>query len=316
MKAVVFDGRISLRLDHPAPVPRPGWAVIAVGRAGVCRTDLEIVKGYMDFRGVLGHEFVGRVVDCDDLAWVGCRVVGEINAACGRCPWCARRLGRHCPHRAVLGIQGLDGCLAEKCALPIANLHAVPDDVSDDEAVFVEPLAAAFEILEQTAVAGSDRVVVLGDGKLGILCAWALRTAVEDVVLVGRHPAKLSRAAWNGVRTALSCDGLADADLVVEATGSAKGLTDALRVVRPRGVVVLKSTIASPGGLNLAPAVVNEVTIVGSRCGPFGRAIRALRAYRFPVAGLIDSRFPLDSVEQALARAAQRDALKVVVDIG
>jgi len=315
VKALVFEHGVRLRLDHPEPALRPGWAVIDVALAGICRTDLEIVKGYMGFSGVLGHEFVGRVAACDDAEWIGRRVVAEINAACGRCGWCAQGMGRHCPNRTVLGIQGLDGCLAERCAAPTANLHAVADDLSDDEAVFAEPLAAAHEILEQVVVAESARCVVMGDGKLGILCAWVLSTASRDVTLVGRHERKLARARWGGVKTALSPGEVRPgADLVVEATGTGQGLMQSLNLVRPRGTLVLKSTVAAQGELNLAAAVVNEVTVVGSRCGPFDRALKALRAFRFPVGRLIDGRYRLEDAEAALARAGERGVLKVLVE--
>jgi len=309
VKALVCDGRVRLVVDRPEPEPRPGWAVVDVRLAGVCRTDLEVARGYMGFRGVMGHEFVG-VAD-------GRRVVGEINAACGICDWCGRGLGRHCPNRVTLGIDRLDGTLAERCLLPSANLHGIPDDVTDDEAVFMEPLAAAHEILEQVALPERARCVVMGDGKLGILCAWTLSTVCSDVTLVGRYPRKLERAQWNGVKTVLGSAGVEKgADVVVEATGRGQGLMESLSLVKPRGLLVLKSTVVSQGELNLALAVVNEVTVLGSRCGPFGRALKALRAFRFPVTRLIEARYPLDKGLEALERAAQPGAMKVVVEMG
>jgi len=295
--------------DRPEPVVRPGWALVDVRLAGVCRTDLEVARGYMGFRGVMGHEFVG--------VWDGQRVVGEINAACGECDWCRQGLGRHCPNRTTLGIDRLDGALAERLTLPKVNLHAVPDDVTDEEAVFMEPLAAAHEILEQAALPERARCVVMGDGKLGILCAWALSTVCNDVTLVGRYPRKLDRARWNGVKTALGCQGVAKgADVVVEATGRGQGLMESLRLVKPRGLLVLKSTVVSQGELNLALAVVNEVTVLGSRCGPFGRALKALRAFRFPVTRLVEARYPLDKGVEALERAGQPGTMKVLVEMG
>ena len=316
MKALVCDGKVELRGDYSEPELRPGWAVIGVRVAGVCRTDVELARGYMGYRGALGHEFVGRVAECEDGSWVGRRVVGEINAACGECDWCRRKLGRHCPNRTTLGVMGLDGAIAERCALPVENLWEVPEGLSDEEAVFTEPLAAAHEILEQVAVQSSDRCVVMGDGKLGILCAWTLSEVCADVTLVGRHEEKLARAEWNGVKTTTSVGSVEPgADLVVEATGAGEGLTQSIGLTRPRGILVLKSTVVSQGELNLSMAVVNEITIVGSRCGPFGRALKAMRAFRFPVERLIEARYPLDEAEAALARASERGALKVIVDV-
>ena len=316
MKALAFDGKLRLCRDRPDPVPKRGWAVIRVHLAGICRTDLELARGYMGFQGVLGHEFVGRVEQCSDTAWVGRRVVGEANAACGRCAWCQRELGRHCPDRSVLGILNLDGCMAERCRLPEANLHAVPDDMPDDVAVFTEPLAAAHEMLEQVPVTESTRCVVMGDGKLGILCAWTLSQACDDVTLVGHHDRNLTIAQWNGVKVARTPAEVAPAaDLVVEAAGAGQGLVQSIDLVRPRGTLVLKSTVESQGELNLAGAVVNEITIVGSRCGPFGRTLKAMRAFRFPVERLIEARYPLDEAEAAFARAAERGTLKVLLDM-
>lgn len=316
MKALVFDGRVRLDRDYPPPTLRPGWAVIRVTQAGVCRTDLELTRGYMSFRGVLGHEFVGRVYDCEDNAWIGRRVVGEINAACGECDACRQGLGRHCPRRTTLGIDGLDGCFAEFCALPVANLHAVPDAISDSRAVFTEPLSAAFEVLDQVRLTGAERCVVLGDGRIGILCAWALATAATDITLVGHHPGNLSAAAWRGIRTARSAAEVEPgADLVVEATGAVSGLADAMALGRPRGTLVLKSTLAAREPLNLAPIVVRELTVVGSRCGLFEKGLQALLTYDFPLERLIKGRYPLDEAEAALAHAARPEALKILIDM-
>ncbi|MBM3494481.1 MAG: alcohol dehydrogenase, partial [Armatimonadetes bacterium] len=228
MRAIVYDGRLRVVGDHPEPSLRQGWAVIAVQLAGICRTDLEIVAGYMGFRGVLGHEFVGQVIACGESPWVGRRVVGEINASCGDCRTCASGMDRHCPSRTVLGILGLDGCLAERCALPVRNLHSVPAELSDAQAVFCEPLAAAYEMLEQIRIEPGDRCVVLGDGKLGILCAWVLATVSGDVTLMGRHPAKLDLARWGGVRCCAEVEDVLQADVVVEATGTPGGIMRAL----------------------------------------------------------------------------------------
>ncbi len=225
MAAAVFDGKLRYVQDYPVPVLKPGWARIKIKLASICKTDMEIMKGYMGFKGVLGHEFVGVVEECADSQWIGKRVVGEINAGCGHCDWCARGLGRHCPNRTTLGIINHDGCMAEYCQLPVANLLAVPEEIPDERAVITEPLSAACEILEQLSVSGSERVVVLGDGRLGIFCAWVLSTVLEDVTVVGHHPEKLEVARWRNIKTTLSeKDVSPGADIVVEATGSGRAL--------------------------------------------------------------------------------------------
>jgi alcohol dehydrogenase len=314
MNALLYADGLQWTTDHPPPPRRPGWAMLDVLLAGICRTDLEITRGYMGFRGVLGHEFVGRVSACDQPSWIGKRVVGEINAGCGECETCRQGLPRHCPQRSVLGILNLDGCLAQQCALPVANLHEVPEEVSDDEAVFVEPLSAAFELLEQIPLGRRERCVVLGDGKLGILCAWALATTGAPVTLVGHHPENLRLAQWRQVQTtATLAQAPCHADLVVEATGSEKGLADAIRLCRPRGTLALKSTLATQGALNLAPIVINELTVVGSRCGPFGRGLKEMEGHHFPVQRLIAARYPLKEGLAAFARAGRPGMLKVLV---
>lgn len=317
MRALVFDGALHLVSDRALPCVAAGEALIRVLAAGICRTDLELTRGYMGFTGVLGHEFVGRVEHSPLPGWVGKRVVGEINAACGVCVECARGLGRHCAHRTVLGIQNRDGCMADYMTLPLQNLHPVPDDIGNDSAVFTEPLAAAYEILEQVPIKGSERAMVLGDGKLGILCAWVLATVLKGVVLVGHHPSNLRLAQWGGLDIRASSSELTGGfDLVVEATGSEKGLIEAMRLCRPRGVIVLKSTLATQGQLNLAPVVINELQVVGSRCGPFDRALNGLTRHRFPVQRLISGRYPLDDGVAAFEHAARRGTLKVVVGTG
>ncbi len=317
MRALVFDGTSRLRDDWPEPKPGPGEALVGVLAAGVCRTDLEIVKGYMAFRGVLGHEFVGRVLD-GPPDWRGKRVTGEINCPCGRCDLCARGLPSHCRNRTVLGIAGRDGAFAERLALPLANLHVVPDAVPDRDAVFVEPLAAAFQILGQVRIGPDEDVVVLGDGRLGQLAARVLRTArPKGLVLVGKHEAKLARAARPGIRTARLPDYVpaAAADVVVDATGTPEGFDLAMRAVRPRGTIVLKSTFAAEGGMNLAPLVVHEVTVVGSRCGPFGAALDALATGAVGVRDLVGATFPLAQAEAAMAAAADGRNVKVLIEV-
>jgi alcohol dehydrogenase len=312
MKAVIFDGELKFVADRPEPVAPPGWSRVRVIQAGICKTDLELVKGYLGFCGVLGHEFVGRVEPADGRP--GRRVVGEINAACGNCDGCARGLGRHCPNRTTLGIDRLDGCMAEVCVLPAANLLDVPDELSDDRAVLVEPLSAACEILEQHPLRDGECVAVLGDGKLGILCAWVLAAAGADVTLAGRHAEKLELAQWRRLQTRLATEPLAGGfDLVVEATGSEAGLARAIELCRPRGTIVLKSTVAAPHQLHLAPVVIHELTLLGSRCGQFKDGLAFLAQHPdAPLDRLIAARYPVEQAVEAF-RAAAGSSLKVLL---
>ena len=313
MRALCFDGTTASVKDCPEPEARPGWAVVDVRVAGVCNTDLELCRGYMGFTGILGHELVGVVSEGPD-AWKGKRVVSEINFACGACEMCARGLGRHCPTRTVMGILGADGAMAERIAVPVANLHEVGDGVSDEAAVFAEPLAAAFEILEQVHVTAATRCTVLGDGKLGLLIAQVLHQAGARVLAVGKHADKLSILSGRGVRTVTLADwDRAQADLVVEATGTAAGLELAIAATRPRGTLVLKSTVADRSSLHLAPIVIHEISVVGSRCGSFPPALRALEARSIDTASLVSARYPLARADEALRRAAEPGVRKVLV---
>ena len=318
MAAALFDGRLRYVTDHPVPQRKPDWALIRVHTAGICQTDLELMQGYLDFRGVLGHEFIGVVEESDDPHWTGRRVSGEINAACGHCRWCYRGLSRHCPHRTTLGIVNHDGCMSDYCLLPLANLLEIPDMVPDERAILLEPLSAACEILEQLTVRGEERIVVLGDGRLGILCAWALATVAGDVTLLGHHPGKLALARWRGIKTALSDDFVApgEADIVVEATGSGQGIAAAIKLCRPRGTIVLKTTVARPGNIDLAPIVINELSVIGSRCGRFGDGLRMMGDYpEMPLSKMITARYPLAQVEAAFNDAVRGESLKVLLDI-
>jgi threonine dehydrogenase-like Zn-dependent dehydrogenase len=268
MKALFWNGqKLSLEPSYPAPCANDTNALIKVQLAGICSTDLQIFKGYMGFKGVPGHEFVGHVVDgAKELR--GKRVVGEINFGCGHCPACDRALSRHCANRKVMGILDADGAFAEFVSVPVANIHVVPTEVSDEEAVFTEPLAAAFEILEQIQINPGDEILVLGDGKLGFLCAQALKLTGAKVTVLGKYPEKLNLIKRCAIRTILLNEWTPRLfDIVVEATGAASGLEIALNAVRPRGTLVLKSTIAGAHQLSLAPLVINEITVVGSRCG-------------------------------------------------
>ncbi|MBW2456441.1 MAG: alcohol dehydrogenase catalytic domain-containing protein [Deltaproteobacteria bacterium] len=315
MQALWFDGDEPAVVDRPEPERGAGYALIRPSLAGICNTDLEIVRGYLGFRGILGHELVGQVVQGPDR-WVGRRVVSEINFACGSCPMCQQGLGRHCPTRTVMGIAGQDGAFAELVAVPVANLHAVPDEVSDEHAVFAEPLAAAFEILEQLDLGPGVEVTVLGDGKLGLLCAQVVAGSGAAVLAVGHHAEHLAILRDRGIDTALLDQwDHAARDVVVEATGTLSGFTMAVGATRPRGSVVLKSTLAAQATVDLAPLVIDEISVVGSRCGPFAPALEALATRRISVAPLVVARYPLAEGVAALERAARPGTLKVVLEM-
>ena len=291
---------------------------IRVHVAGICGTDLQMLAGYAEFRGIPGHEFVGTVETVPgaaDAAWVGRRVVGEINIGCGHCDFCATGVKEHCTNRKVLGIRDHDGAFAEFVALPAGNLHAIPDSMDDWTAVFVEPVAAACRILEQVAVSGHTRIAVVGDGRLGLLAAQVLRTAAAEVTLYGRHPSKLAVARTLDLETRDSASATRSAhfDVVVDASGRPEGLAHALELVRPRGTVVMKSTFHGEAPMLMWPAVVNEVALVGSRCGPFKRAIELLDSGAVNVAPLISSIHPLDEYDRAFRAAAT--SLKVLLDL-
>src|SRR5687767_1435320 len=314
MRALVFDQTLSFRPRHPEPTPE-GECVVRVRQAGVCATDLEIVKGYMGFRGVLGHEFVGEVIQSPVKELIGQRVVGEINAVCGRCDLCLSGLSSHCRKRTVLGILNRDGAFADLLRLPAANLHVLPKTVDNDAAVFVEPLAAAFQVLKQVQVDSKKWVTVLGDGRLGLLVAQVLRDAGCPVRVIGKHPDKLALCEKWSIRARPLADIALrhDQDVVVDCTGSAAGIELALQMVRPRGTVVLKSTAAAGRPLNLAPAVIDEINIIGSRCGPFREAIKALAEKRIDTASLIHRRMRLDQGVEALDLAGRPGVLKVIL---
>jgi alcohol dehydrogenase len=317
MKAIIFDGELKI-VDVPKPVPAPGEALIRVSMAGVCNTDIEIMKGYLGFRGIIGHEFTGIVEDAagDVPGLSGKRAVGEINCGCGVCDMCRKGLEKHCPVRTTLGISGRQGAFAEYTTLPAKNLHEIPDGLSDEQAVFTEPLAAAFEMLEQVTVRQDQRVLVLGDGKLGILCALTLKLTGAHVSLAGRHPDKLGIAARQGISTLLANDTPEGSafDIVVEATGSTQGLEIAMKYTRPRGTIILKSTVADTIPVNLAPIVINEITVVGSRCGPFGPALRALADGSVDVRPLVTAVFPASDAIEAFHAARTKGVLKVLID--
>lgn len=316
MKALFLEnGQLSVRHDYPRPEPAADEALVRVRLAGICTTDLEMVKGYAaGFTGVLGHEFVGEVVQAADADWVGQRVVSSINVGCGTCAICCRHGSAHCQRRQAVGIHGRDGVFAEYVALPVANLLAVPDVVPDEAAVFAEPLAAAVRIREQVNVQPSMETAVVGPGRLGMLIGQVLALAGTPVTMLGRRSASLQLPDQLGLATAL-VDDLPDNrfDLVVEATGNDAGFAHALRLVRPLGTLILKSTFAGKSTLDLTKLVVSEITVVGSRCGPFAPALRLLARQAVNVHSLIEAEYPLSEGPAALAHAAQRGVRKVLL---
>jgi threonine dehydrogenase-like Zn-dependent dehydrogenase len=318
MKAIRFDGD-SVDL---ATVSRPsvqGEALVRVTAVGVCNTDLEIVRGYAGFRGTLGHEFVGVVEHSPDPSWIGARVVGEINCGCGTCGLCVAGDSRHCAGRTVLGIVNRDGAMAEYVSLPERNLLRVPDSVRDEQAVFVEPLAAACEILHQVRIDGSTSVALVGDGKLGLLIGQVLVTTGARLTAFGRHRSKLALLEAKGATVRLSADGYDDVrgdfDVVVEASGSGNGFAMAQSLVRPRGTIVLKSTIHGEVPFDATSLIVNEVTLVGSRCGRFEWAIEMLERGMVDVESMISRRMRLDDGRAVLYAAGEPGVLKVLVDV-
>lgn len=312
MYAMVFDGELRLATDYPRPALVPGEAIIRPHMIGICNTDIEITRGYMGFQGVLGHEFVGTVEECEDSSWVGRRVVGEINAACRTCPVCLRGDESHCPNRTTLGIDRRNGAMAEAVSLPIACLYPVADHVPDEAAVFVEPLAAAVEIVQQTHLLPTERVAVIGDGKLGSMIVQVLRLTGCDLTLVGRHPERWELFQRQGI-VCVHTDEIADGgyDVVVDCTGQPAGLQTARRLVRSRGKLVLKSTFEADTALNLTMVVVDEIQLVGSRCGPFAPALRLLERGLIETAPLIGGRFSLRDGMQAFD--ATKGQLKVLL---
>lgn len=313
MRALVFDGQLEFSADYSTPEPNPDEALIRVSYAGICATDLEITKGYMGFKGIPGHEFIGIVEKCADESLIGKRIAGEINLWCGSCEFCIGGNKTHCPNRTVLGIYKKDGVFADYVTLPVRNLHLLPDSISYLEAVFIEPLAAAFEILEQVEVK-DKKVCVIGDGRLGLLCAQVLALTGCRLTTIGRHPEKLSILKNRGLRTRDNADGLVrEFDVVVDCTGSNDGLNEALRIVKPRGNVVLKTTVADRGTIDLNQIVIDEITITGSRCGPFGPAIKALAEKRVDVMPLVDRIFPVEEGLAAFDHAAKKGVLKTIL---
>ena len=299
MRGVYYDGNtVRLRKDLPEPGRLEGEVVLKVRIAGICDTDLQIARGYMNFRGILGHEFVGETES-------GQRFVAEINAVCHHCDFCRNGLSTHCPNRTVLGILGRDGAMADRVSIPTTNLHPVPPTVSDREAVFVEPLAAAFRMIEQVPIGPAQTIAILGDGKLGLLCAWVARLTGASVTLIGKHPEKLAFAG-SRITTKLLTETSDRFDVVADCTGSASGLETALRLVRSCGTIILKTTVAGQHSISLAPVVIDEIRVVGSRCGPFPPAIQALGDRTIDVLPLIAAEFPLEDAEEGFSSSRRK----------
>ncbi len=315
MRAVVLaEGTLSLDTEHALPEPAQGEVLVRVLQAGICETDLQLARGYMGFQGVLGHEFVGIA---EDGPLEGERVVGEINCSCGRCPTCQSGLPTHCPQRTVLGILNHEGAFADYLSLPSRNLHWVPDEIPTEQAVFVEPLAAAFQIPAQVPLSNDLKVLLLGDGRLGILCSQVIQQFGCRLTTVGKHTDKLKLLEQLGIDT-IHLDDLVparDADIVVDCTGSKTGLPLAIQCVRPRGTVVVKTTVVDDVSMNWAPLVIDELTLIGSRCGPFPEAIDALKSKQIDVQPLISASFPLDDALSAFDRARSGNALKVLLNV-
>ncbi len=314
MKALVFDRTLQIE-EMARPKPAGDEALIRVRMAGICNTDIEITKGYMGFRGVLGHEFVGDVVASDRDEWMGKRVVADINLGCGECEYCRTGLQRHCPQRRVTGILEKDGAFAEFIAYPVTNLFTLPDSISDEEAVFIEPLAAACEILEQVHIEPIHCVAVVGDGKLGQLIAWVLRLTGCRLTVYGKSEQKLCLLEPLGIETTLSESPMNEKyDVVVEASGSPSGFAQALKLVKPRGLFILKSTMHEATSVNTAPLVMNEIHLIGSRCGRFEPAIRLMENRLIDVKPLISGIYPFENALEAFEQAEKPATLKVLLD--
>ena len=316
MKALWLENQqLQLRIDAPIPEPQPGEALVRVVCAGICNTDLELLKGYYPYTGILGHEFVG-IVEQGSEQLIGQRVVGEINAACGECRFCVTGQPTHCENRSVLGIVNRNGAFAEYLTLPIQNLHPVPDSITTEKATFTEPLAAALEIQQQVQVRPDDRVLVVGDGKLGQLVAQTLALTGCDLLVVGRHPEKLANLAKRGIKTNF-VEAVTERafDLCVECTGNAEGFAIALRALRPRGTLVLKSTYSGQLTFDASSLVVDEITLIGSRCGSFPPALDLLATGQVDVEPLIQARYPLGEGLAAFDHAQKRGVLKVLLEM-
>ncbi len=313
MRALVFEKKLSYQSNYPVPRPKSNEALIRVNMAGICNTDLEILRGYMEFKGVPGHEFVGVVEKCEEKKWVGKRVTGEINIGCGNCPYCLNRMSNHCPKRSVLGILNKNGAFAEYITLPVRNLHLVPDIITDEDAVFIEPLAAAFEIIQQVKIKSTSKAAILGDGKLGLLVAQVLSLAGCRPIVLGHHKKKLSILEKRGIRISINKKIKYKFDFVVDCTGSATGFKNALNLIKPKGTIILKTTLAKRESVDLNKIVIDEINLIGSRCGPFRPAIQALKKKEVDVRPLISKISLLEDGVDAFKYACQKDMIKIIL---
>lgn len=315
MKAIlVSDGLVTVEDNYPKPKPEVNQALIRVTMAGVCSTDLEIVKGYANFNGIIGHEFVGVVEEAPEIEWVGKRVVGSINLGCDNCEVCWGDGPEHCPHRTVLGIIGHNGAFAEYLTLPMRNLVRVPDHVPDEQAVFTEPLAAALQIGEQLIVPPSSKVAVIGPGRLGLLIGQVLALSGTDITMIGRSQESLELPVKLGLQSGVKGDFAVNSfDIVIEVTGNDQGFAYALELLRPLGSLVLKSTYAGSAYVDLSKIVVDEITVVGSRCGPFEPALRLLASNHIDVNSMIDARYSLSDGVRAIEHSAKSGVRKVLL---
>lgn len=321
MRALVFNNKLELKQNFEKLTPKENEALIKVKLVGICNTDYEITKGYMGYNGILGHEFVGVVeeINGEDKSLLGKRVVGEINLGCKNCDYCAKGLERHCPNRQTLGIFNKDGCFADYVTLPLSNLLEVNEKINDETAVFVEPLAAALEILEQLHIKPYEKVCVLGDGKLGLITVLALNASNVDVTLVGKHQNKLDIAKEQNVKTMLlenlKQEDNKSFDVVVEATGRVSGFETSLNLVKPRGVLVLKSTIATGKELNLAPIVIDEITVLGSRCGQFAPALRLMEKNVIDFSKLVSAKLSFDDAILGFEKNKEKNTIKILLEM-
>lgn len=318
MQALVLDGDIIFEQNQPIPTRNPGEVLIKTTLAGICATDLALLKDYADFRGIPGHEFVGIVAEADEKALIGQRVVGEINCPCRSCPTCLQGDGNHCPQRTTLGIRNKNGVFADFFTLPRQNLHPVPDSISDQQAVFTEPLAAALEICQQIHIKPNDTVAIIGDGRLGILIAQVLALTGCDLTLIGHHPTKWRILQKKSIKT-ITKERLTKtyrANVVIECSGNPQAIQQARQLLAPRGHLVLKSTYNSLANLDLSSLVVDEITLTGSRCGPFRPALRLLQQGLIDVEQLIETQLPLHKGLEALQLAQTKGVMKVLLQMG
>ncbi len=316
MRAVVLSDGLLEEKDCMTPRPKSGEALIKIIMAGICNTDLELIKGYMGFEGILGHEFVGEVVEASDDKWVGRRVVGEINIGCGVCEYCLKDRKEHCMDREVLGIYKRDGVFAQYTVLPLKNLLVVPDEISDEQAVLIEPLAAVLRIFDQIKIKPSDKVALLGDGKLGLLVAKVFKNIdIDRFVVFGHHLSKLNLIPFAETFLQIEDSHLKQFDYLIDSTGSHIGFEQAISLLKPEGTLVLKSTVAQEHKLSLAPVVIDEIKIVGSRCGRFAFAIELLKSDKIDLSDMITSIYKFSDWKHAFEAARKRDSLKILIDV-